>query len=129
MGQVKIFGNKSFFEKNREKISDEVHNAVVKALDFPIDKKFHRFFPMEIEDFIYPEGKSEKYIIIEISMFEGRSIEAKKKLINLIYKNLNEKLEISNNDVEITIFETPKASWGIRGVCGDELELNYKVEL
>jgi len=30
--------------------------------------------------------------------------------------------------VEITIVETPKANWGIRGKVGDELALTYKVE-
>ncbi|APF21976.1 putative transglutaminase-like protein [Clostridium butyricum] len=33
------------------------------------------------------------------------------------------------NDVEITIFETPNYNWGIRGVPGDELGLNYKVNV
>jgi hypothetical protein len=32
-------------------------------------------------------------------------------------------------DVEITITETPKYNWGIRGMIGDELKLNYKVEV
>jgi phenylpyruvate tautomerase PptA (4-oxalocrotonate tautomerase family) len=31
-------------------------------------------------------------------------------------------------DVEITIHESPKENWGIRGKPGDELSLSYKVE-
>ena len=31
--------------------------------------------------------------------------------------------------VEITIYETPRGNWGIRGVPGDELMLGYKVEV
>ncbi|MBP6190480.1 MAG: tautomerase family protein, partial [Acinetobacter sp.] len=36
---------------------------------------------------------------------------------------------ISAQDVEITIFETPKSNWGIRGKNADELNLNYKVNI
>lgn len=38
-------------------------------------------------------------------------------------------LDISPQDVEVTIFETPKHNWGIRGLPGDELALNYKVNI
>jgi hypothetical protein len=31
--------------------------------------------------------------------------------------------------IEITLFETPRENWGIRGLPGDELSLNYKVQV
>ena len=60
-------------------------------------------------------------------MFEGRSIEAKKLLIKLLFQYIEQDVGIAPQDVEITIFETPKYNWGIRGQCGDELMLGYKV--
>ena len=39
------------------------------------------------------------------------------------------KLNCLLNDIEITIFETPKANWGIRGLPGNELRLNYTVDI
>ncbi len=62
-------------------------------------------------------------------MFEGRSVEAKKRLINLIFKNIEREVGIRPKDLEITIFETPKHNWGIRGKPGDELSLDYKVDV
>jgi 4-oxalocrotonate tautomerase family enzyme len=62
-------------------------------------------------------------------MFEGRTVETKKQLITHLIQNIHEKLNISLTDIEITIFETPKHNWGIRGLPGDELVLNYKVEV
>ncbi len=61
-------------------------------------------------------------------MFEGRSVEVKKRLIRLLFERCSA-LGIERNDLEITIFETPKHNWGIRGVPGDELDLSYKVEV
>jgi len=37
-------------------------------------------------------------------------------------------LEIAIADIEIIMFELPKHNWGIRGIPGDELALNYVVE-
>lgn len=128
MGQVKIFGLEKHLDENRSAISEAIHISLQQAFALPPDKRFHRFISLSQNDFIYPEDRSEKYTIIEISIFEGRSIETKKDLIKLIFNKL-EKLGIANQDVEITIFETPKHNWGIRGKAGDELQLNYKVEI
>lgn len=99
----------------------------MEALHYPEEKKFHRFFPLDKDNFIFPDDRSDRYTIIEISMFEGRSVETGKHLIRLLFQNLEEQAGIAKQDVEITIFETPKANWGIRGVPGDELTLNYRV--
>jgi phenylpyruvate tautomerase PptA (4-oxalocrotonate tautomerase family) len=128
MAQVKIYGVYDILRPIRSRFSELMHSCIVEALDLPQDKKFHRFFLMDREDFIYPADRSEKYTVIEISMFEGRSVEVKKKLIKLIFERIG-MLGISKNDVEITIFETRKSNWGIRGMPGDELTLNYKVEI
>ncbi len=60
------------------------------ALQYPTQKRFHRFFPMDKSDFIFPPDRSQSYLIIEISMFEGRSVEAKKNLIRLLIKRIND---------------------------------------
>jgi len=38
-------------------------------------------------------------------------------------------LSIEPLDIEIILIETPKYNWAIRGVAGDELSLNYKVNV
>ncbi len=129
MGQVKVYGLAATLNQNKQQMSDVLHSCVVDALLFPSDKKFQRFFPMEAENFIFPENRTSNYTIIEISLFEGRSIEAKKELIRLIFSRFETHLNISANDIEITITETPSFNWGIRGLPGDELVLNYKVNV
>ena len=84
---------------------------------------------MQPEDFYYPPDRSEQYVIIEIVMFEGRSVEAKKRLIGLLFEQIREQLGIPANDVEIVMFDLPKHNWGIRGLPGDELTLSYKTDL
>ena len=129
MAQIKIYGLKSSQAENAPALSSAIHAAVMEALSLPPDKKFHRFIGLEESEFIFPVDRSKNYTIIEISMFEGRSLEAKKQLIRLIFANIERDAGIAPQDVEITITETPKGNWGIRGLCGDELALGYKVNV
>jgi len=129
MAQIKIFGIREQLNPIKEQLSNVIHSVLMDVLGLPETKRFHRYFPMDAEDFQYPPDRSAAYTIVEISMFEGRSVETKKDLIQQLCKQINEKLMLSVHDLEITIFETPRAHWGIRGMTGDELELNYNVEV
>ena len=129
MGQVKIYGLAAELNKCKTAMSETLHSCVIDGLHFPKDKKFHRFFPMSADNFLFPKGRSDKYTIIEVSIFEGRSVDAKKEFIELVYKRFREQLGIVEKDIEITIFETPKQNWGIRGLSGNELVLDYNVNI
>jgi phenylpyruvate tautomerase PptA (4-oxalocrotonate tautomerase family) len=129
MAQIKIYGLREHLDPVREKFSDTVHACALEALHLPAEKRFHRFITLDKADFFFPPDRSSRYTIIEISMFEGRSIETKKQLIRLLFTRLQEELQIEPQDLEITIFETPQYNWGIRGLPGDELSLNYRVNV
>lgn len=129
MAQVKIYGLRSRLDPIKARLSEVVHSCVVDALELPADKRFQRFFGLDPDDFRYPPDRSERYLIVEISIFAGRSPATKKRLIQLLFKRLHAELDLAPQDVEITIFETPKSNWGIRGKPGDELELSYTVEV
>lgn len=129
MGQVKIYGLRSNIDKNRKKISNAIHDAIVSIFEFPKNKRFHRFIKLDKEDFIYPDSRSANYLIIEITCISGRSNESKKTLLNKIFDNIYEEVGIAKNDVEITIIDIPIQNWGIRGFPGDELRLSYKINI
>lgn len=127
MAQIKIYGIKEKLVPVRERLSDVIHACVMEALQFPADKRAHRFFPMEKEDMLYPAGRTDAYTIIEISMIEGRSVEARKKLIRLLFDKIRDQVGIQHQDIEICIQESPACNWGFRGMHGDEIKLNYKI--
>ena len=129
MAQVKIYGLKKSLGQKKENISKAIHESLMEAFGLPENKRFHRYILLNDDDFFYPADRSQEYTVIELSIFEGRSIEAKKELINSIFSKVKQYAGIDNQDVEITIFETPMSNWGIRGMPGDELALNYKVKV
>ena len=129
MAQVKIYGLKTSLEAKKENLSKAIHESLMEVFGLPESKRFHRYIFLNEGDFFYPDDRSQAYTIIELSIFEGRSVEAKKELIKSIFSKVKQYTGIDNQDVEITIFETPMSNWGIRGMPGDELALNYKVKV
>jgi phenylpyruvate tautomerase PptA (4-oxalocrotonate tautomerase family) len=129
MSQIKIYGIKEHLNPIKAKLSDIIHACVMDALQFPKNKRAHRFIGLAKDDFYYPEGRTDAYTIIEITMIEGRSVEAKKKLIRLLFDKISEELAVSKNDIEICIMESPAHNWGFRGYHGDEVQLNYKINV
>jgi phenylpyruvate tautomerase PptA (4-oxalocrotonate tautomerase family) len=129
MAQIKVYGVAAALNPVKEKLSEVIHSCVVDALALPADKRFHRFFPMDPSDFFFPPGRSDRYTIVEVSLFEGRTVEAKKAFIRLIFERLGRELGIAANDVEITLTETPRHNWGLRGQPADEIALSYRVEV
>ncbi|WP_444995483.1 tautomerase family protein [Aliikangiella sp. IMCC44359] len=129
MSQVKIYGVKEHLKPQREKLSDIIHSCVMDALGMPEDKRAHRFIYLDKEDFFMPGGRTDAYTIIEISMIEGRADETKKKLIRLLFDRIQQQVGITYMDLEICIYESPACNWGFRGMHGDEIQLNYKINV
>ncbi|GAA3342541.1 tautomerase family protein [Curtobacterium pusillum] len=129
MAQVVIYGLKPTFDAHRAALSGAIHSAIMKALDYPVEKRFHRFIALDPADFIYPEDRGPHYTIIEISMFEGRTASAKRALISELFARIESATGIAPHSVEITITETPRIHWGIRGQNAQDLSLGYQVDV
>jgi len=129
MAQIKVYGERTHLRSVRSALSDVIHATNRQVLGLPEDKRFHCFIALDAEDFIYPSDRGPAYTIIEISLFEGRDADTKKALLKALMENISSGLGFSVQDIEITLFETPRDKWGIRGKTGDELALTYKVDV
>jgi 4-oxalocrotonate tautomerase family enzyme len=127
--QIKIYGLKTNLDNIKQHLSQTIHSTLVETVSIRKDKKYHRFISLDKEDMLFPEEKSYQYIIIEIIMIQGRTTETKKNLIKSLFENINKDLNISMDDIEICIIESQASNWGLRGMTGDEIKLNYKVDV
>jgi phenylpyruvate tautomerase PptA (4-oxalocrotonate tautomerase family) len=125
MAQVKVYGERAHLARARAALSDAIHGCLGEALGLPADKRFQRFIGLDAADFIHPPDRT----IVEISMFAGRSAAAKRRLLELLMTRVAEQAGIGAQDLEITIFESAPANWGIRGRTGDRLSLPYTIEV
>ena len=82
----------------KKTVFDCVHEGLIEA------------FGMEI-----PEEKSENFMIIELTIFPGRTKEQKKAAIKIITDKLSQRLDISPTDIFIVMNEPPLDNWGMGG--------------
>lgn len=120
MIQVKVYALHNNIKRNKRIISYIIHEAVTLVFNVPKDKKFHRFIGFDKEDFIFPDTKTDNYTIIEIDVFNTKTEEEKEGLIRLINANMNDKVGINLENVEIIINEIPKSNWSLRGHIADQ---------
>jgi phenylpyruvate tautomerase PptA (4-oxalocrotonate tautomerase family) len=106
---------------------EAIHSAMRDALKIPENDRNIRFNEYHHEYFQVPPGKTENYTLVEITMFAGTSLQAKKELYQGIVTNLG-KMGISAGDVFIVLYEVPLDNWGIRGgIPASEVDLGFKV--
>jgi phenylpyruvate tautomerase PptA (4-oxalocrotonate tautomerase family) len=114
----------------KKAILDGVHAALVASIGIPDYDRFQRLYELEPENFEIPPNKSGNAVLIEIVMFKGRSIEAKKRLFREIVANLSREPGISGDDITIVLQEPPLENWGIKGgKPANEVELGFKVDV
>lgn len=69
------------------------------------------------------------FVLVEITMFPGRSREAKRPLYRAIVQNLSA-LGIASQDVLIVLQESVMEDWGIcGGIPADEVDLGFRVDV
>ena len=123
------------FTRGRFKLVPRIHGIsndskttarknVVSSLKIPDYDRTQRLYELDKLYFEINPHKSENFTLIEITMFSGRSKEAKKNLYQNIVKNLNNNPGIIGTDIMIVIHEPPLHNWGIGGgKPADELNL------
>ena len=116
-------------EHEVQALIEAVYQAQREALKVPENDRQIRYIEHKPEHFAVPPGKTENYTYVEILLFPGRSLEAKRNLYQGIVKRFGA-LGIAPEDVFIVVHEPPLDNWGIRGgQPASELELGFKVDV
>jgi len=126
---IRIYGLDAQLGAIRARMSTEIHACMMEVLGLPHGKRAHRFIRLQPEDFVVPEGRSERYTVLEINLMEGRSPETRRRLIKALFARFEKALGIAPVDLEITLFESPGCNWGFRGLVGDEAQLSYEIQV
>ena len=115
MPLVKIEILKGKTPEYKKMLLEGVHAALEKSLGIGSWDRFQRLYELDPEYFEMSDSKSDKFTMIEITMFPGRSREQKKLLYEEILKELSSRLDIDRTDVFITINEPANENWGLAG--------------
>jgi phenylpyruvate tautomerase PptA (4-oxalocrotonate tautomerase family) len=130
LARIEILEGRSPAQKRA--LLDAVHAALVAALQVPRGDPTLRIVEHERTSFelpTVPHRVSDRYTLIEITMFSGRSLETKRELYAQIVRRLGE-LGVPATDITIVVHESPRANWGVQGGRpASEVELGFDVEV
>jgi phenylpyruvate tautomerase PptA (4-oxalocrotonate tautomerase family) len=125
--RIEMLAGRSIDE--RRAVLQAVHDAIVEGFEVPDDDRTQRIVEHDRVNFEIPPRRSDRYTLIEITAFPGRSVEAKRRVYRAIVRNLGE-LGVPAADVSIVIHEPPLEDWGIRGGrSADEVDLGYRLDV
>ncbi len=129
MPLVRIEIEKGFSPEYKIALLDSVHQALVEVIKIPDHDRRQRLYELDADHFEHT-GRGEGYTIIEITMFKGRSNEAKKALYRRMVDLLEQNPGINGNDVTIIIHEPALENWGIRGgLPASEVGLGFNINV
>lgn len=100
--------------------------CIQQVLGLPADDRNIRL--SEFDEGLF-QTKPPYRLLIEISLFAGRTISTKRLLYKSIVHNLEQQLGISPDSVFIFLNEQPLENWGIRGgIPASDLDLGFAIE-
>jgi phenylpyruvate tautomerase PptA (4-oxalocrotonate tautomerase family) len=130
LARIEVVKGRSPEEKRG--LLDAVHEALVAALKVPRGDPALRIVEHDHSCFelpTVPHPVSDRYTLVEITMFSGRSIEAKRELYAQIVRRLGD-LGVPATDITIVVLESPRENWGVHGGRpASEVELGFRVEV
>ena len=111
----------------KAELLDAIHAAAAEALKLPDEDRTQILTEHPADAFEIPPGKGARFTLVEITMFAGRSLDAKRRLYRAVVRNLG-RLGIPPSDVLIVLHEVPLENWGVRGGSpASEVDLGFEV--
>ena len=105
-----------------------VQDAIVEGIRIPVGDRDIRVLEYPAHSFAAPHGKGPRYTVVEMSMFTGRSRDAKRRLYSALAATF-ERLGVPPADLKVLIHEVDRENWGLGGKAATDIELGFKVEV
>jgi phenylpyruvate tautomerase PptA (4-oxalocrotonate tautomerase family) len=114
---------------DRRSLIEAVADALVEALKVPKGDPTVVAVPRDAADVVFPSKVSDRYTIVTVTMFAGRTIETKRRLYRAVVQRL-QSLGVPPGDVVIVLDEVPMEDWGVDGgVPANDVDVGFKVEI
>ena len=111
------------------KVIEAVQRALVGALKIPEKDRDVVIDTYDETTRIVMTGLSQRFTRVEITLFGGRSMDAKRALYKAVVANLAE-LGVPETEVKTILIEVPAQNWGLRGgFPASELDLGFKIDV
>lgn len=118
----------NFCFANESVFIDEFQKIMIDVLHIPEDDRLI-FLDQKTNGLYQPTGTSGKYMLFEIDMFAGRTIETKKKLYKALFTLANS-FGVENTNANVILKDIEKQNWGIQGgQPASEVDLGFNTDI
>lgn len=99
-----------------KKIGEVVYRAMADTINVPAKDNFQIITEHDPSTLIYDPSyldipRTDDFVAIQITLNEGRSVEAKKTFFKTLAERLNRELKIRMEDVFVSLIEVRKENW------------------
>ena len=128
LARIEVLDGRSAEEKRG--MVAAVRSALSEALRTPEDDPMVRLLEISREHVAlpYPDRHSDRYTLVEVTMFAGRSMQTKRRLYEGIVRALAT-FEIPERDAVIVLHEPTMENWAVGGKPASDLDVGFKVDI
>lgn len=128
MPSTRIETRRGWLGTRRREVLEAVQRALMTGILIPENDRCIRLVEFDEDAMMVPPHVSQCYMVVEISLFTGRTIEAKRRLYAALVTELAA-FGLAAHDLKVILHEVPRENWGLRGLPGSEIELGFKVDV
>ncbi len=115
--------------EERRRVIEAVHAALVEALEVPADDPTVRLVEHRAENVLVPAQRSDRYTVVEVTMFAGRSLATKRRLYEAVVRHLHA-CGVPTDDVLVVLHEPKTENWGVQGGRpASEVDVGFEVDI
>jgi 4-oxalocrotonate tautomerase len=113
---VRISVREGMLPAQKEAVGEAVHQAMVETINVPAGDRFQVITEHAVGGLVYDPtylgiGRGDGFVLIQITLNHGRTVEMKRALYKRIAERLAESPGIRKEDVMVNLVEVPKENW------------------
>ena len=119
---------KGWLGNRRADFLEAIQQALVEGILIPDSDRDIRLTQYDSEDVLKAAHGSPRHTNIEITLFTGRSLDAKRRLYTALVTRLAP-FGLEARDIKVTLVEVSRENWGLRGLPASEIDLGFKIDV
>lgn len=107
---------------------DAIQGALVEGIRIPPEDRCVRVLEYPEHAMAVPPGRGARYSVLEITLFKGRSLEAKRRLYAALAAALAG-FEVLASDLKVVLVETERENWSVNGVALSDVDIGFRIDV
>lgn len=128
MPSTRIETRAGWLGARRRPLIDAVQRALVTGFLLPETDRDVRLLEYEDACFLVPPGRGPHYLVVEVTLFRGRSLDAKRRFYAALVDELAG-FDVPAADIKTILVEVDPVNWGLKGVPASELDFGFRVDV